>query len=254
MTRICNYRIAILILMMLLGSAPNEISAQSDFVDSDKIFRFIYVAHDDGCVDDPQILLNTLLNIKNNIDHGQDDPSIFYLSNGVSYDDSKKRRVQIEGDLERMDTVRIEAGAPIVIKMYVPGDNRDEFQNGFLQEIHRTTHHDVIPEIDLDNILQILQDADFLDENNNLRYGRVSFDFFVHQRFWEMDWHKKLIAALYFVLGAERFDETKFKFNIHHMIVDVNKRPTYWKTQKANFGDWNISDINNAYPKVELMQ
>ena len=239
---------------MLLGSFASEISAQSDFADSDKIFRFIYVAHDDGCLDDPKTLLDALLNVKNNIDHGQDDPSIFYLSNNVSYDDSKKRWVQGEGDLEKVDTVQIDAGTPIVIKMYVSGDNREEFQNVFLSEIQGTTRHDVNPEVDLDNILQILQDADFLDDNNNIRYGRVSFDFFVHQRFWEMDLHKKLIAALYFVLGADRFDETKFKFNIHHMIGDVNKRPAYWKTQKANFGDWNISNINNAYPKVELMQ
>lgn len=239
---------------MLLGCLANDISAQSDIPDSDKIFRFIYVAHDDGCLDDPQLLLNALLNIKNNIDHGQDDPSIFYLSNGVPYDDSRKRWVQREGDLERIDTVQMDAGTPIVIKMYVSGDNRDEFQNGFLGTIQDKTRHEVKPEIDLDNILYILQDADFLDENNNLRYGSVSFDFFVHTRFWEQNLHEKLIAALYFVLGADRFDETKFKFNIHHMIADKNKRPAYWETPKANFGDWNISNINDAYPKVELMQ
>lgn len=239
-----------LIILLLMGCLANNLFAQAD---SYKLFRFIYVAHDDESmgIDNADMLRESLSKIWSNIAYGQEDPSIFYLSNGISYDACKKSWVQGEGDDNRLDTVVIHAGTPIVIKMYIPGDNRNDFETVFLGEIQNTLSHNVNTDVDLANILHILQDADFLDENNQLRYGRVSFEFFIHPRFWEQRLHEKLIAALYFVLDVDKYD---IRFNIHHMISDVAKRPTYWKTQKADFGLWNISNINNAYPKVQLMQ
>ena len=81
----------------------------------------------------------------------------------------------------------------------------------------------------------------------------MEFDFYVNPRFWEQHLHEKLIAALYFVLDAKKFDSTRFRFNIHHLISDASKRPDYWQGQKADFGLWNIENINNSYPKVQLM-
>ena len=223
-------------------------SAQSDFSDSEKFYRFIYVAHDESLdsveIDYTRELYEGLSGIRRNIANGQGDPSVFYLSNGVSYSD----RDEILG-IHNTDTIRV--GTPIVIKMNISGkdNNPEEFETIFLGAIQNQTMHEVVTEVDLNNILQILQDADFLDENNKLRYKNVSFDFFVNPHFWGNNMHEKLIAALFFILDADKYE---ISFNIHHMINDVQKRPEYWKNQNAYFGKWNISNINNC-TRVKLM-
>ena len=239
-------------LFVLFLGFSNSIPAQENSnKDSEKVFRFIYIAHDGESMSD-DLLLQGLSVIKRNIDEGQFDPSIFYLSNGISYEESDKiLRKQGQGDLNYMDTTVIRIGTPIVIGMDILGNNQDDYEKKLLGGIQNTISHDVNTDVDLENILHILRDADFLDENDNIKYGKVSFEFFIHPRFWEQRLHEKLIAALYFVLDAQKYD---IRFNIHHMISDVSNRPSYWKSQKANFGPWNISDINNAYTKVQLMQ
>ena len=148
-----------------------------------------------------------------------------------------------------MDTVVTLRGTPMVIKMFMPDDNRNDFEEKFLREIQDNRAHYVFPYKDLSNILQILQEADFLDDNNQLKYNEVIFDFYVHPSFWQQDFHKQVIAALYFVLDADKYG---IRFNIHHMISSGNPKPSYWD-DKADFGPWNISNINNA-TKVRLRQ
>ena len=199
------------IFFLLLGLPMISLFAQEA---SDKTFRFIYVAHDVESMgaDKAERLRQRLSDIKKNIDNGWEDPSIFYLSNGISYDASNMMRVQGQGDENEIEFDTIRAGTPIVIKMYVPGDNRNDFETAFLGEIQNTLSHDVNTDVDLANILYILQNADFLDENRQLRYKNVSFEFFVHPRFWEQRLHEKLIAALYFVLDAKNYNINKSSY------------------------------------------
>jgi hypothetical protein len=250
MTMIWNFRI--IILLILLGMWPNVLFAQED---SDKTFTFVYVAHDmskesiGDFIEDVSVLQRELYDLYYNIQNGQEDPSVFYLSNGVSYKEAGKTlRIQGQGNENRRDTIT--SGEMIVIKMYVPGDNRTEFQSVFLGQIATSDSHEVNSTVDLDNILNILKDADFLDDNNQIRYKTVNFEFYVNPQFWENKLHEKLIAALYFVLDADKYD---IKFNIHHMIEKQDARPEYWKNQQADFGPWNISNINKAFPKVQLI-
>ena len=250
-------------LYMLLLGASNSLFAQSDS-DSNKLYRFIYVAHDDeSMIDydvDMQTLRSELSNLYERIQEGFNDPSIFYLSNGIVFSEGDDiLRIQGLGEDDDnlvKDTIR--TGTPVVIRMYVDSirDNRNRFDTDFMGEIQKYRSHDVKTDVDLTNILHILQEDDFLTENGKLRYKSVSFEFYIYPRFWEQKLHEKLIAALYFVLDVGRLRSEKYdiRFNIHHMMGDVSKRPSYWQKQKADFGLWNISGINEAYPSVQLMQ
>lgn len=253
---------SLFILCMLLLGVSNSLFAQSDG-DSNKLYRFIYVAHDDeSMIDygvDIQKLRSELSNLYERIQEGFSDPSIFYLSNGMEFSESDDiLRIQGVGeDVDNLEVDTIRKGSPVVIRMYVDRlrDNRNRFDTDFMVEFQKSSH-DVKTDVDLKNILHILKEDDFLTEDGKPRYKSVSFEFYVNPRFWELKLHEKLIAALYFVLdvGRLRSDNYDIRFNIHHMMGDASKRPSYWQNQKADFGLWNIAGINEAYPNVQLMQ
>lgn len=253
MNKLTYSRHICLLLLVVLFSL--ETSAQAK---SDQQFKFVYVAHDMSSMEigNENALRNSLDQMKRDLAQVRDDsPTLFYLSNGISYykKDSIRSNVRVYENDVAFDTIR--TGKPIVVKYDKKDPKSDEeWANVFLSELLNTISHDVNTDIDLENILYILESADFVDEYGRMEYGEVSFDFFVNQKFWEQGLHEKLIAGLYFILDAKQFDSRRFRFNIHHLIQDEAKRPEYWKKQQASFGLWNVDDINNSYPKVQLMK
>lgn len=240
-----------LLLLAVLFSLETYSQAKSE-----QQFNFVYVAHDVSGVEmgNEDALRNSLARMYGDLEQIRNgSPAIFYLSNSISY---KKDSVGVVHTLEETGAITsdtISTGKPIVVTFNTEGQNPGDWESLFLTEIQNSISHDVNTDIDLENILYLLERADFVDEYGRMEYGEVFFDFFVHQNFWEQGLHEKLIASLYFILDAKLFDAKRFRFNIHHLIQDEAKRPDYWKKQQANFGLWNIDGINNSYPKVQLM-
>lgn len=107
--------------------------------------------------------------------------------------------------------------APKVVKINLPGDNRDEFKN-IISELRLKSAHEIYADVDYENIMQLINAHDFIDENGAYKYMSVLFCWYVNPDFWQFLHNEKLIAALYFAL-------------------ELNKYPDYVSTQV-----WHSSD------------
>lgn len=87
--------------------------------------------------------------------------------------------------------------APIIVKMNLPGDNRDEFKK-IISELRLKSAHEIYADIDYENIEHLLNTHDFIDEKGEPAYTSALFCWYVNPDFWQYQYNEKLIAALYF--------------------------------------------------------
>lgn len=212
-----------LILFISCVYTPLVSQAQAPVEKSKVPFRFIYVAHDDEVLDEPGALVNALKQRKENIDYSDQFPCIFYLSNGMR--------------IESNDTL---AAKPIIIKLNLPDENADDFEDVFLKELNKVAH-EVDTDADIDNILKLIDENDIFDGNNNIAYESITFDFYVNQKFWNDRCNESLIARLYFILDAYRYDKGRIKFNVHYI---KSEKPEFALKADNVFGSWNVNGVN----------
>lgn len=223
-----------ILLLAVLVHVPTIIQAQTFVNKAEVPFRFIYIAHDDEVVDEPGALIETLNQIKENISYSDGFPCIYYLSNGM-----------------RIDNPDSLAGKPIIVKQNLPNENEDDFVDILLKELQEKVAHEVDAGTDIDNILKLLEDDDVFDNYGNLLYESATFDFFVNQTFWNLKCNDFVIANLYFILDAYRYDKQRFRFNIHY--IQSNK-PEFAQDTKQLFGTWNVNEINSAFPQIQILK
>ena len=93
---------------------------------------------------------------------------------------------------------------PMVVKMNLPGDNRDDFKN-LISELRLKSAHEIYADIDYQTIVGLLDEHDFIDSKGYPQYTSVLFCWYVNPDFWQFQYNEKLIAALYFSLELERY-------------------------------------------------
>lgn len=154
----------ILILLPLMGSAQT------------KSLEFYYIAHDRTTpVGD---LCQRLEEVYETALSYDDFGVIFYLSN--SYD------------------------VPFVVKINLPGDNRDDFRK-LISELRLKSSHEIYSDVDHEYIMNLMNEHDFIDEQGNHTYSSVLFCWYVNPDFWRFQYNEKLIASLYFNLELDKY-------------------------------------------------
>ena len=93
---------------------------------------------------------------------------------------------------------------PIVVKVNLDGDNRDDFKN-IISELRLKSSHEIYADVDHEHILNLMNEHDFIDEQGNPTYSSVLFCWYVNPDFWRFQYNEKLIASLYFNLELDRF-------------------------------------------------
>ena len=93
---------------------------------------------------------------------------------------------------------------PKIVKMNLPGDNRDEFKH-IISELRLKSAHEIYADIDYANIVDLVNTHDFIDESGTPTFTSVLFCWYVNPDFWQFLYNEKLIAALYFNLELNKY-------------------------------------------------
>lgn len=138
-------------------------------------FEFYYIAHDRTTP--VAELCNRLEQVYEIALSYEDYAVIFYLPN---YDDPK------------------------IVKVNLPGDNRDDFKN-IISELRLKPAHEIFPDIDYANIIDLVNKHDFIDDAGNPQYTSALFCWYVNPDFWQFSYNEELIASLYFNLELDKY-------------------------------------------------
>lgn len=140
-----------------------------------KSFEFYYIAHDRTTpVSD---LCNRLEQVYEYALSYEDYAVVFYLPN---YD------------------------APITVKVNLPGDNRNDFKN-IISELRMKPAHEIFPDIDFKNIINIINENDFIDDKGNHLYSSFLLCWYVTPEFWQFNYNEELIASVYFTCEFNKY-------------------------------------------------
>ena len=93
---------------------------------------------------------------------------------------------------------------PLIVKMNLDGDNRQDFKD-IISELRLKPAHEVYVDIDHDNILNLINEHDFIDVDGKPTYSSVTFCWYINPEFWQFGFNEELIASLYFILELDRF-------------------------------------------------
>lgn len=93
---------------------------------------------------------------------------------------------------------------PMIIKMNMPGDNRSDFEQ-LLSELRGRYTHESYAYVDLENIMQIFEDAEVFSEDGIPLFQSIRMSWFVNPSFWSMNYNESLIASSYFILDLDKY-------------------------------------------------
>lgn len=163
------------IISIFLFLMPFLASAQDDAAKPASSLEFYYIAHDRSTpVND---LCERLEQVYYTAMSYDDFAVIFYLPN---YDE------------------------PVIVKMNLPGDNRDDFKK-LISELRLKSAHEIYADIDHATIMDLFNTHDFIDEAGNPTFTSVLFCWYVNPDFWQFQYNEKLIASLYFSLELNKY-------------------------------------------------
>ena len=95
---------------------------------------------------------------------------------------------------------------PIVVKINLPEDNRDDFKT-ILSELILKPAHTIYGDFEYANLLDFFNRNDFINEDGTHVYSSVLFNWYVNPSFWKYGYNEDLIASLYFDMEFNRYPE-----------------------------------------------
>lgn len=115
---------------------------------------------------------------------------------------------------------------PKIVKMNLPGDNRRDF-DALISELRGKYAHETYVYVDIEKIIEIINDADIIDEEGTPLYQSANFTWFVNPTFWDLNYNESLISSLYFILDlADYKDYVTFDiWNASDERIDVGRKP-----------------------------
>ncbi len=128
------------------------------------------------------------------------------------------------------------------------GKNRDTEQAfvEIIAALQDANSHDVNAHEDINNILELFDEYNFIDENGEVTWANVTFDFYVGTSFWALGNNEKVIAHLYESMSLANLPKDKFNINIFktksdHLVFQPG----------LPFGDNNLGGINERVRILE---
>lgn len=183
-----------------------HVSAQGKKTD----YHFVYIALDENV---PAGDLTDNLKEIFNTAQAKEEPAIFYLANG---------------------------NEPIIVKVNTNQANAADFESVLLRDIQESSSHSINGKLDCERILQLIQEDDFVDEEGQLAYRHVFFEFHVGSSFWELSNNERVIATLFFDLNI-----SSYMNNDGHMSFHVYSPRSEKTNSLSPFGIMNPDGINN---------
>lgn len=206
-------RLLLSFIIAILGSVV-AIAQSADSADHSQLqFSFHYIAHDET-TPVSAIIEKLQVDYYNAVeDEDYPHPTVFYLSSGAR---------------------------PIIVRINLPNDNRDDFDNVLLPELYQRNAHEVEPETDIEELNRIFDEIGLVTDTNRLRYSSARFNFYINPQFWKVNNNEKIIASLFMGLDIPDMEGNLIEWNIYqptrHHITYSEGKP---------FGDKNVSNIND---------
>ena len=200
----------LLFILTILG-AFLPVMAQGEVPKSEKKFQVVYIAHDS---ETPiQRLIPRLHDYRIDAMEQASD-LIIYLSSGIN---------------------------PIIVVYNDKQQNESEFDDILLAELNERVSHDVDAETDIEKIIQLLNENEFVskatDGKKYLNYDSAAFDFYVNPKFWTLNNNESIIAPLFFALDIPNIKGGRVTYRMYESRED--RLP-----EGDLFGEKNLGNIN----------
>lgn len=208
--------LTIAIITVLLFFTGGILQAQTNRQDQDLTFVYLCCdfSIDKGQL--TQIISETFNDNRDIYNKERSNPHIFYLSDNMN---------------------------PKVIFMNVDTlrNNEENFEEYILGTLNSPINHNVMPRFDVDSIVEIFNAIDFIDEDGNLTYNKLTMEFYVSETFWSREYNVSLISYLYWVLGLDKYVPAgQIDLNVWYSRTD-----TEYIDESSYFGKMNLLDINS---------
>lgn len=183
---------------------------------SNQAFNFIYIVHD---ISTPvEELIKVLYDIESRtLEHDQ--RCMVCLSNGIG----------------------TKPGEEYLVATILEGSDYEPAFEKIIQELRNELAHDINIERDVNYIVNLFdKGSDFLDENGELTYESVTFDFYLSSQFCDDSWASKFIVPLYIAFDVPNMPN-QFHFNVW---VGAKHIKGYDISPERIFGEKNYNNIN----------
>lgn len=140
---------------------------------------------------------------------------------------------------------------PFIVNMK-SGDRDDHNFNVLLSELYERNYHDVDAEKDVDTILELLANNDYLTPDGSLDVSEITIDFYINKNFWTMGMNESVIATLFYSLGFDRYikdrdrllreNDTEVNFRVY--FPELSDKRDCISDDVPPFGENNVNNIN----------
>jgi hypothetical protein len=132
----------------------------------------------------------------------------------VEYLDSRYERALKDEDFVLI-IYMADKDEPFIVGVNTPEDNRGEYRK-LIDELRSESSHPVYQDYDLERLVRLFNENDFVMEGTNmLNYRSVDWHFHVTSDFWSNNYNESLIGSLCFVMGVEHFETDNFKLRCY---------------------------------------
>jgi hypothetical protein len=110
---------------------------------------------------------------------------------------------------------------PTIVRINADKDNREDYGK-LIEELRGESYGPLYPDYDLERIVELFDEIDFVTEGSNiLNYRSVDWHFHVTSDFWNNNYNESLIASLCFVMGVEHFETDNFRLRCYFSRDDA---------------------------------
>lgn len=153
-----------------------------------------------------------------------------------------------EDDAGNRTILYMSSGSNPIIADMRSGDTDESNYERIMREFERN-YHDVNGEYDAQRIIELFDKVDFCSPSGELTVQDFTFEFYVTPEFWQANNNEKLISALFFSLGLDRYADPKhpmytndMSYTVHFPNMD-NVRAAKGQDTRP-FGVHNVNNIN----------
>lgn len=131
---------------------------------------------------------------------------------------------------------------PIIIPMGFEKDDYQKYNEIFRTEMNSNSH-EVYPTYDLQRIVELFNEYNFVDKDGNLLYSSVTLDFFVNSQFWDLGGANSLLSPLMFALDVKRYAEND-NFTCRFLASELDSDLQY--DEEHPFGLKNLGELKKV--------
>ncbi len=132
---------------------------------------------------------------------------------------------------------------PLIAKIAV-GEEEDDVEtfDRIIKELQERRFHSVDSKEDVNQIVSLFNQYDFVDDNDSPKYREMEWNFFIDQAFWDLKYNEKIIATLYYTFDIEDFASDFLKLRVFYS----------GENDELMFDETNPYGLKNICPNINI--